>query len=490
MGLPVAFLGAFLWMALTGLSLNMMTLVALLMAIGIVMDDSIVLSESIAVQAADQGVSVETVTRGVMAVAPGVLSSFLTTVAVFAPLSFLSGELGAVLEVLPFVLLAALAASLVEAFLILPHHLKASLGRATGRPSRFRRAFDAGFARLRDGGVGRLADLAIARRYFVTGLALGALILTMGALAGGLVKREAMPEIDGDVLEARLLLPQGTPLARTETVVAQVEAALGRVNDRLSPEQPEGQDLVIRTITRFNRNVSTGESGAHVATVSADLLGAETRATDLDTLIAAWRGEIGVLPGVSSLILTEPGIGPQGIAVELRLSHPDLDILQEAGRATLAELESYAGVRNAMLDLRPGKPELRLRLATGAEALGLSAADVAGQVRAAYLGTQLADVRTGDVAHEIEVVLPRTDRDARADLTDFTLALADGSTVPLPTVVDVTEARGWGTITQVDGARTMTVAGRHRRPGGQCRRDHRRDGRGVPACARRRDPGP
>lgn len=220
MGLPVAFLGAFVWMALTGLSLNMMTLVALLMAIGIVMDDFIVLSELIAVRVAEDGASLRAVTAGVLAVAPGVLSSFLTTVAVFAPLSFLSGELGAVLEVLPLVLLAALAASLVEAFLILPHHLKGTLRRAPRAPSRFRRSFDAGFARLREGGVGRVADLAIARRYLVTGLALGALILTMGALAGGLVKREAMPEIDGDVLEARLLLSQGTPLARTEAAVA------------------------------------------------------------------------------------------------------------------------------------------------------------------------------------------------------------------------------------------------------------------------------
>src|SRR6056297_1444594 len=156
MGLPMAFAGAFVWMALTGLSLNMITLVALLMTMGIVMDDSIVLSDSIAVETARDGVSVDTVARGVAAVAPGVLSSFLTTVAVFAPLSFLAGELGAVLEVLPLVLLAALAASLIEAFLILPHHLKGSLRNAGREPSRFRARFDASFAVLREKGVGRL----------------------------------------------------------------------------------------------------------------------------------------------------------------------------------------------------------------------------------------------------------------------------------------------------------------------------------------------
>ncbi|SDE56686.1 efflux RND transporter permease subunit [Ruegeria marina] len=456
MGLPVAFLGAFVWMALTGLSLNMITLVALLMAIGIVMDDSIVISESIAVETAD-GVTLDAVVRGVTAVAPGVLSSFLTTAAVFTPLSFLNGDLGAVLEVLPVVLLAALAASLVEAFLILPHHLKSGLKNARKKPSAFRRRFDAGFDLVRDRGIGRLADLAIAWRYLLAGLALGALILTVGAMRAGIVKREAMPEIDGDVIEARILMPQGTPLTRTEAAVAQVEAALSRVNAQLAPDQPGGQDLVQRRITRFNRNLSAGETGTHVATVSVDLLGAEIRATDLDTLIAAWRREIGVLPGVTALILTEPGIGPQGIAVELHLSHPDLATLDAAGRATLAELETYVGVRNAMLDLRPGKPELRLALRTGAQALGLSAAEVANQIRAAFLGTELADVRHGDILREVEVVFADSDRDTRADLEDFHLALADGTTVPLDTVAEVAEARGWGGITHFDGLRRLTV---------------------------------
>ncbi|MEY8843369.1 efflux RND transporter permease subunit [Cribrihabitans sp. XS_ASV171] len=455
MGLPVAFAGAFAWMALTGLSLNMITLVALLMAIGIVMDDSIVIAESIAVHAA-KGRTVDTVAAGVAAVAPGVISSFLTTLAVFLPLAFLAGELGAVLEVLPVVLLAALAASLVEAFLILPHHLKG--GMKEGAPSCFRRRFDAGFETLRDRGVGWLADAAIRWRWLVAGLAVAALILTVGALGGGVVKREAMPDIDGDVLEARLMLPAGTALARTTEAVSQVEAALARVNARLMPEQPEARSLVIRRITRMGRNLSAGEAGAHVATVAVDLLGAETRTSTLDEIVSLWRAEIGPLPGVSSLILTEPGIGPQGIAVDLRLTHPDLATLEKAGRATLAELQTYAGVRNAILDLRPGTPELRMSLSLGAEALGLTASDVAEQLRAAFIGTQLAEIRRGDRAWDLEVRLSETDRATRTDLTEFEIALPGGDTVPLGTVATVAESRGWSSITRRDGLRTLTVS--------------------------------
>lgn len=457
MGLPVAILGAFAAMALLDLSLNMMTLVALLMAIGIVMDDSIVISDSIAVEAEKDGVTLSSVIRGVRTVTPGVLSSFLTTVSVFAPLSFLSGELGAVLEVLPVVLLAALAASLVEAFLILPHHLKHGLKGTQSPPSGFRTRFETAFTTLRDRWAGRLTDLAITRRYLVAGLSIGALIITAGALAGGIVKREAMPEIDGDVLEARILMPQGTPLSHTEEFAAHVADALERVNSSLTPRQPDGQALVQRVITRYNRNLSAGESGAHVATVSADLLSAETRNTTLDELIAAWKTEIGDMPGVTSLIITEPGIGPQGIAVEIRLSATDLDALLSAGHETLAELQSYIGVVNGSLDLRPGKPELRLTLAPGSQALGLTAFEVAEQLRAAFLGTTLNTVRLGDISHEIEVIQSEGDRDARADLEAFTIALSDGSTVPLSTVVRIEEGRGWATITQVDGERTLTV---------------------------------
>lgn len=456
MGLPVAFLGAIVWMSLTGMSLNMMTMVALLMAIGIVMDDSIVLADSIAVHTAG-GVSVAAVAAGVAAVAAGVVASFLTTVAVFLPLSFLSGNLGAVLEVLPLVLLAALAASLVEAFVILPHHLKGALSGPPRPPWRLHRGIEAGFAALRDRVMVPLARAAIAARWLVAGLAVGGLLATVGALGGGVVKREAMPEIDGDVIEARIMMPAGTPLARTAAAVAQVEAALATVNARLSPAQPGGQPLVARTITRMGRNSSAGESGAHVATVGADLLSAETRTTTLDDLVAAWREAIGVLPGVASLILAEPGIGPQGLAIELRLTHPDLDVLAAAGRAALVEIETYRGVRNAMVDLRPGAPELRLTLGPGARALGLTAADVAGQLRAAFLGTSLADVRQGEVDHAVEVVLGPADRDSRADLEAFTLALADGTTVPLPTVADIAEGRGWGTIIRRDGSRSLTV---------------------------------
>jgi len=457
MGLPVAFMGAFAAMALQGLSLNMMTLVALLMAIGIVMDDSIVISDSIAEAAARGASRTEAAVKGTLAVLPGVLSSFATTIAVFGPLAFLAGELGAILKVIPLVLIAALAASLAEAFWVLPHHLSHGLKGEGKPPSRFRAGFDKRFDRFRERRIGALADLAIRHRYLITGATIAALVVTVGLMGGGYLKREAIPAIDGDVLEARIHMPQGTPLTRTAEVADRVVAALDKVNAAFTPDQPGGTALVKSVQTRFNHNATAGESGSHVATISADLLGAEARSVTLDEIVTRWRREIGDVPGAIAILLTEPGIGPQGIAIEIRLSAPDLERLADAADRLLTEAGTYAGVFNATHNLRPGRPELRLRLAEGATGLGLTARDVADQIGAAYLGRVIATVQQGDIAHEIELEQAAEDRDSHDDLRDFTITLPDGQTVPLSTVARIEEARGWSSITHVDGRRTVTV---------------------------------
>jgi len=457
LGLPVAFMGAFFVMGVTGLSLNMITLVALLMAIGIVMDDAVVITDAIAAHVTEGAAPLEVVVTGARQVLPGVLSSFFTTVAVFVPLSFLAGELGAVLEVLPVVLIAALAASLVEAFWILPHHLKGSLPRLEEGPDhRFRRAFERRFEGFREA-VGRAADLAIRQRGATLGLLLVVLLGTAGFAAGGHIGSEAMPDIDGDVLEARIRMPAGTPLARTREVAARVEAAMRRLDERLTPSQPGGRQFVEAIQVRFNHNRSTRESGAHVATVIVDLLTAEQRHVTLDELAATWRQEIGGIPGIHGLILQEPGFGPAGVPVEVRLRGEDLDALQLAAADLKGHLAGYVATSNVLDDLRPGKPQRTFALAPGAHGLGLTAEEVASQLRAALLG-EIADTqRIGDRDVEILVRQAERDRDSLDDLVDQTIVLPDGSRVPLGELAHMTERRDWARITRIDGRRTVTV---------------------------------
>ena len=457
LGLPAAFMGAFFVMGVMGLSLNMITLVALLMAIGIVMDDAVVITDNIAAHADRQDSALQAVVTGTRQVLPGVLSSFLTTISVFLPLSFLAGELGAVLEVLPVVLIAALAASLIEAFWILPHHLKGSVTRlAQGRESRFRAAFERGFERFRER-VGRAADAAIDWRYATLGVVALIMLGSVGFIAGGHIGSEAMPDIDGDVLEARILMPQGTPLERTDAVADQVEAAMRRLDERLSPDQPDQASLVEAIQVRFNHNLSARESGTHVATVIVDMLTAELRTLTLDELTERWRDEIGAIAGIHSLIIQEPGFGPAGIPVELRLQGENLDALKAAALDAAAQLGGYTAAYNVLDDLRPGRPQRTFSLAAGALGAGLSAEEVAGQLRTAWLG-EIADTqRIGDRDVEILVRQPEDDRDSLDDLVDQTIVLSDGSRMPLGEAVNIREQRDWARITHVDGRRTVTV---------------------------------
>lgn len=456
LGLPVAFLGAFAVMGLAGLSLNMITLVALLMAIGIVMDDAIVITDNIAEHALKGATPLEAVVEGTLGVLPGVVSSFLTTAAVFVPLSFLVGELGNVLNVLPVVLIAALAASLIEAFLILPHHLKGSIHRLQAKPSRLRAGFERRFEHFRER-VGRLVDKAIRWRYALLGCVLILLLGSGGYLAGGHIGGEALPEIDGDVLEARILMPQGTPLSRTEAVASRVENALREIDKRLTAAQPDGAPLVRAIQVRFNHNPSAQEAGAHVATLIVDLLSAERRSVSLDELTTAWQKEIGDIPGLLSLIFQEPGFGPAGIPIEVRLQGESLDGLKTASQELTDYLADYKGVYNVIDDLRPGKPERRLSLAEGAHGLGLTAEDVATQLRAAMLGQISDTLRIGRRDVEILVRHAEQDRKSLDDLQDLTVQLPGGGRVPLEVITNIEKARDWARITRVDGQRTVTV---------------------------------
>lgn len=458
MGLPVSFLGAIAGMALLGYSFDMITMVGLLIAVGLLMDDAIVLSENIAAHRLQGKPPIEAAVEGARQVAPGVVSSFLTTVAMFGALAFMQGHMGAVLKVMPVVLAMTLLVSLIEAFFILPHHLMGALHAGTREsPSAIRRRIDAGVEWVRENIVGGLVDRAVTWRYLTLGLVLLAFLLAVTALAGGFLKFRAFPDLDGDVVEARILLPQGTPLARTEHVVERVLAALDTLDREARPNQPDGQALVRNVLVLYDRNSDAYESGPHVATISVDLLGSETRNARLDDVLDRWRELVGPVPDVLALKFTERAIGPGGRPIDIRLEGDDLEQLKAASMDLQAWLRSYRGVHDLSDDLRPGKPEVRIRLRQGATMLGLSAADIAGQLRSAFQGRVADEVQMGAESYEIDIRLRASDRDSLADLDDFTITAEGGQQVPLKVVASLEQGRGYGRINRVDGRRTVTI---------------------------------
>ncbi|MBT4934011.1 MAG: efflux RND transporter permease subunit [Rhodospirillaceae bacterium] len=460
MGLPISFLGTIFMMSVLGYSFDMITMVGLLIAVGLLMDDAIVLSENIASHLAEGQSITEAAITGTRQVAPGVIASYITTVCIFGSLMFLQGTIGNILKVLPIILIATLSVSLVEAFLILPHHLAHARKNHVGvQPSTFRQGFEERLDWVRQRIVGRLVDKAVEWRYLSIGLMVGFFLLSISIVAGGGLKFLAFPDIDGNLIEARVLLPQGTPLSRTEATVDRISTALKRIDAEFSPDQPGGQALVKNINIRYGTNRDANETGPHVATISVDLLDAEIRTVSLLQILKRWRQESGTLDDVLAVNFVEYAHGPAGRAIDLRLHGDDLQELKSVSLALQGWINTYEGVLDLHDDLRPGKPEIRLQLSAGALSLGLDASTIASQLRAAFFGRTVSEIQVGSEALEIDVRLAALDRDSLADLEYFTLTTKSGRQVPLATVATLQRDRGWARIARVDGRRTLTIQG-------------------------------
>jgi len=283
--------------------------------------------------------------------------------------------------------------------------------------------------------------------------------VTLSAIVGGLLKFAPFPELEGNVMEARILLPQGTPLTRTRQVVDRVSAALKQVDDELTPKQPGGKKLIENVTLKFNTNVDAYESGAHVATITADLLDSEQRTARIDDVMANWREKTGQIADVVAIKFTETTMGPGGLALDIRLNGSDLGELKKAAVELKDWLGKFKGVVNVIDDLRPGKPEVRVRLKDGASSLGLDGRTIADQLRSALYGSTVSEIQRGSESFEIDVRLDDKDRNSLADLDYFTVSTAQGKRVPLGVVADVDFDRGFSRINRVNGLRTVTVQG-------------------------------
>ena len=457
--LPVSFLAAFAIVPSAGLTINMLTMVGLLMAIGVLMDDGIVIAENIARRHRSGEPPMVAAVEGVREVGGGVVSSFLTTCCVLGPLIFLSGDIGRILRVLPMMLLLVLAASLIEAFLILPAHLAHSLeSQDHAKQPRFRKRINALIDAAQER-VGRAVDWTIQWRYLTLGLVVLAFLLTIGLLVGGVVRGQVFPILEGDTIVARILMKPGTPLARTREVVDDLESALEATNASFKPKQPMNRDLVETTYVRFSENKDAMETGPHVATMYADLLTNELRDARIADVVTQWEERLGPVADSLKITFDEPVIGPQDRAIEVELSGVPLDQLDKASDQIQAYLKTYDGVYNITDDLRKGQKELLVKLRPGAVGLGINAQELARQLRGSFQGLLADQVQIGDQNYDVEVRYSIDDRNDFSDLNDARVFLPSGEAVPLTEIAELEVYRGWSRIGRLDGRQVVNVLG-------------------------------
>ncbi len=458
MGLPVSFLASLYFLNIFGISINMFSMVALLLSLGILMDDAIVISESIGSQIKKGLSPVEASIEGTKIVARGVISSFLTTACIFTGLIYIEGDLGQVLKVIPIVLLTVISVSLIEAFLILPHHLNHSLSHAKDKAvSAFRVRFEQKFELFRNK-VADLVELLIRFRYAFLGSVVALFLFSISMLASGILKFSAFPNIEGDMVQARILMPSGTPLKQTEAVVKQLQAALDKTAEHF--QQFEQAPLIQAISVSYNENADAYEFGPHLATIKVDLLTAESRQTSTQPFINYWRESAGVIAQAHAISFKEPVIGPSGKAIEIRIKGDDFEQLSKASFDLQKWLAGYDGVDNIFDDLRPGKPEFSITLKDGALNLGIDAQTIASQMRSAFQGAKVLETNVGLNTFEVTVKLDALSRDEYLDFDTFPIIHPlTKAVIPLSSVANIKPSRGYARVSRVNNQRTITVYG-------------------------------
>lgn len=454
--LPVSFLGALFLMGILGITINIITLVALLMAVGLIMDDSIVIAENIDKWRHRVG-PIEAASRGTSEVMPGVISSFLTTACVFGPLMFLSGDLGQILRYIPMVLLITLSLSLVEGFLILPHHLSHGGVKGVLKDEKQRPA-----AHLLDQFSERVllpvAGRLVAWRYLTTGSIIAVLLLAFGLITSGTIKVIGFPATESDTITARFSLTSGIARERTVETVSRLLAALGEVNEELSPNTAGGEPLVERTLVRYAVNSDVYDNGSNTATITVDLLESSRRNVKADDVLEAWRIAAGPLPDLIQASFIQAEMGPGGFDLDVELTGYDLAELESASNELLNALHARPDVVEAFQDFYGGRQELQLSLNEYGYSIGLTPQSLADQVRTAFQGAETDTFRSNQSNMAVRVKLSDTVTNL-TDLEQFPIAVGDGEQVAISTVANLTLAKGYPTITRTNGRALARIRG-------------------------------
>ncbi len=461
-GIPISFLGTLYLMEQLDMSLNMITMFSLILAVGIIVDDAIVIGENIFAHYSRGKPAAEAAIDGTKEVAPAVIASMLTTVAIFMPLLTMAGEIGKVLRVMPIGVIAALSVSLVEGFFVLPNHLSHSLGKIPKQPSRVRAAINRFVEWFTHRVYGPVLDWSVRRPLVPLAAVIMLFLIALGMLLGGRLKFQLFPELDGDFLVAQVELPQGTDLTRTQQVVNRIEKALNVVEKHFQP-QPEDQKLVKYVSTSFGFSRTTGrapgqpETGGHLAQVIVQLLEADRRNTRCDDVLHVWREATGPVPDVVSLTFEQMQVTPGGKAIDIQLRGKDLRDLQRASYELQEKIKTYPGTRNVTDNLKAGEEEVLVRLKPVGRPLGITSAALAIQLREAFWGSIAQEFQRGPDTLEVEVLFAPSDRQSLADLDDFKLRTPDGRMVPFHEVATAEKVRGFSQIVRVDGQRTISV---------------------------------
>jgi len=469
LGVGAAFVGAFGLMALFGVTINQLSLFGFILALGIVVDDAIVVGEAVYSEQRRQDDPLAAARAAATRMAAPVFFSVSTTIAAFVPLLFLPGSSGSFIAPIAAVVIMVLSLSLVEAFFVLPQHLSTV---RPGPPGRFspRRATDplrrlvgGNLERFAEGPMRRAVGFSARHPWLPVAAALALLAVSLGLVSGGWVKVVFFPQVEGNFVTAEVELPESASEAETLERARVVARAAGPAARALAERFPtgagaavEGTAIAIGFSPDAGGPPDAGAPGArNVATVTAKLRDASGREFAASDFQRAWKAEAGAVPGVSALSFSSSLVGV-GAPIALEVSAgTEADTVRAVTRLREA-LEGREGVFSISDDRFSAAREIVARVTEEAQALGVSTELVARQLRAAYFGRTVTTLQRDREEVEVRVRLPEEERDSLADLRDLRIRLGEGF-VPVTSVADLSFRQAPTVVTRVDGRTVVTL---------------------------------
>ena len=474
-GIAIAAIGALAVMLVLDVSINAISMFAFVLAIGIMVDDAIVVAEHVHLERQKGARGVVAAIKGTQNIKRPLIFAVLTSVAAFSPLLFLPGGFGEVMGAFPIIVISVLLLSLIESLLVLPNHLSHLPGPEWTPSNPLDRFFawtqarvNDGFKWFLDGPLDRGLHLATGQPALVLACAVGMVILCVSLVPAGIIDVILSEPVEGDIVTANLEMPVGTPAWRTTEIAKELEEAGRRAIDRLSSGRSEEAEPLLSAVT-LAVGMKTGlerggglvqepslKPGGNIASVEFKLLGAQHRDISAGAFLQEWRKEVGAVPEARGLRFATELLN-LGLPVHVELAHPDPERLGPIGDSVVERLRELQGVFDVQSDHSAGFQEIRIELRPEARTLDLTLAELARQVRAAFFGDEALRLQRGPEDVRVYVRLPAEERDTAADVERYMVRTPTGVTVPLSRVATVSMGVAPSSIRRKNGQRTVTV---------------------------------
>ena len=479
-GIPIAFFGA-LWLMPVGpfpVTINMISLFGFIMVLGIVVDDAIIIGESIYTKIRADGHSIENVIKGAQKVALPATFGVLTTIAAFAPMLFVTGFAGPFFKAMSVVVIFCLFFSIIESKLILPAHLAyAKIDEINEqeifspysnipwykRPSRlFQRAnrfVQNNLHSIIENKYAPLIEKAVKNRGLTIATFLSALIIIIGILNSGITKFVLFPEVPGDYVIVELTMIDGSSAESRDEVINRIEKAALEINDEWLKKNPNDLPPINKmgAYTGGMTELGTPIAGDNIGLLVAELP-FENRKVSVLELENMWRDKVEDMPGVKKLTFDSGrNIGGES-SISFNILGEDIKQLEEASKYLERKLTEYEGVFDIRSSLNVGGEEIKLDIKPQAESLGLSMATVGRQVRQAFYGEEAQRIQRGKNEIKVMVRYPEEDRTSIDNLESMRIRNSNGDEIPFSSVATASFGKAYSSIIRENGIRVVTVS--------------------------------